>query len=85
MGTAVTATRSRAAAARYGRWIYASTALALAGASGLSGVLGASPVVAVAGAAFVGLGIVGAAFGAVRVSVAARPSTAGRGSGGSGS
>ena len=84
MGTAATATTSRAAAARYGRWIYASAVLALAGASGLSGALGASPVVAVAGAAFLGLGIVGATFGAVRISVAARSSTAGRGSGGSG-
>ena len=84
MGTAVTATTSRPAAARYGRWIYASTALALAGAIGLSGALGAAPFVTVAGAALLGLGIVGAAVGAVCISVAVRSSTGGRRSAGSG-
>ena len=69
---------TRAAAAPYGRWIYASTALALVGAIGLSGSLGAAPFVTVAGAALVGLGIVGAVVGAVGIFVAERPSTGGR-------
>ena len=72
MGTATTATGGSAAAERFGRWIYASTSLAFAGAVALSGVVGRAPLSTVLGGTLAALGIAGAVVAAVALTRAVR-------------